>query len=33
MDHYKQNQALMPIAALFPDAIYLLEKINITLAT
>lgn len=33
MDHYKQNQALMPIVALFPDAIYLLEIINITLTT
>ena len=33
MDHYKQNQALMPIAALFSDAASLMEKISITPAT
>lgn len=30
MDHYKENQALIPIATLFSDITSLLEKINVT---
>ena len=33
MDHYKENQALIPIAALFSDIKSFLEKINVTPVT
>ena len=33
MDHYNENQALIPIATLFSDITSLLEKINVTPVT